>query len=79
MRDGPANFALAIDVDGRKRPLRLEPVGEQGGFDCVVFLRDGGLHVRTLTLTGRADHGGRLMLRVFLGASVLIWRGGSIR
>ncbi len=68
------NFWLVADIDGQQRPLRGGPKTSEGGFNLAIKVADSGVSTTALTITGRAYHDNRLILRVYQGMA-LIWRG----
>lgn len=68
------NFWIAAELDGRERPLTARTVGENSGFDLSIDVADNGGRVRALSITGRAYHDRRLILRISQ-SQALVWRG----
>ena len=58
------NFWIDVDVDGKKSPIETGPRSENGGFQLRVLQRDNGLISEPVTISGKADNQGNLVLEV---------------
>lgn len=72
------NFWAEVHADGKATPVATGPVSADGGINIIVYQRDGGNVVRAVSLTGRAEDDGSLVLYVEGGIDVKLasTRGG---
>lgn len=62
------NFWIELDVDGRKSRIAAGPRQKNGGFFCVVYMREDGAVKNAVSLEGRVSPDGDLLaLRVSSG------------
>lgn len=58
------NFWIKAEIDGREKTLGGGPVRKDGGFDLTVYMRREGEVIEPVTIIGRANEDGTLLLRV---------------
>lgn len=51
------NFWIELDVDGRKARIATGPRRRDGGFECVIRMREAGYVTRVLQLRGSESDG----------------------
>lgn len=58
------NFWIEAEIDGRKSAFASGPVSKEGGFTLDISIRDSGSVSRALTVWGRVNHAGEIVLSV---------------
>jgi hypothetical protein len=59
------NFWIELEVDGKKEPVASGPRSKDGGFRLDILQRSKGTITRALSVSGRVDSTGRLVLNAY--------------